>query len=181
MPSFFKVVGDSSYLIGGSEDRSWLTQLSKSGTAYFSTTLRSGDPIQNVLVNQLQGVATVLQKGSTGFTLSKVNFNGKVESSTTISLEGEYVGVFRQEQSLWFFTLKKTPEGSELLTSVYSEADGTILQELSYTFNTDLEDPAIIKNDNEYITVLSQSAFADDEIVYALINYDGEIEYEKVF
>ncbi|MEQ6167755.1 hypothetical protein AAOE16_11235 [Ekhidna sp. MALMAid0563] len=179
--SFFKIVGDSSYIIGGSEGRSWLTQLSKSGIPYFSTTLRSSDPIQNVLVNQLQGVATLLQEGSTGFTLSKVNFNGKVESSTNISLEGAYAGMFRQEQNLWFFTLKKTPEGSQLLASVYSEADGSITQELSYNFSNDLEDPAIVKNDNEYITVLSQSAFAEDEIVYALINYEGEIEYEKVF
>lgn len=179
--SFFKIVGDSSFIIGGDEGRSWVTQLTQSGAVHFTTSLRSGDPIRNVLVNQLQGVATVLQKGSPGFTLSKVNFNGKVESSTNISLTGEYVGMFRQEQALWFFTLKKTPEGSQLLASVYSEVDGSITQELSYSFNTDLRDPTIIKNDNEYITVLSNSAFADNEIVYALINYEGEIEYEKVF
>lgn len=179
--SYFKVVGDSTYMIGGTTGKGWLTQISRSGNEYFTSNLRSSDLVQNVIVNQLQGVATVLQQGSSNYTLSTLNFNGRLESSKTLNLEGEYVGMFQQEQELWFFTLKKTSEGSVIMASVYDESQGTIAKEIVYSFNTALKDPAIIKNDNEYITVLSGSAFADDEIVYALINYEGGIEYEKVF
>ena len=99
--SFFKVVGDSTFIVGG---QGWISQLSSSGNTQFTTTLKSTNPIQNVMVNQLQGVLTVLQKGETDYTLSKVNFNGKVESSSNLAIVGDFVGMFRLEKDLWFFT-----------------------------------------------------------------------------
>ena len=179
--SYFKIVGDSSLMIGGTEGRSWISQFTSNGSEYFTAVLRSGDPIQNVLVNQLQGSATVLQQGSTNFTLSQVNFNGKVEAVSTINLTGEYAGMIRQEQSLWIFTYNRMDEGSTITASVYDEKQAKVLEEITYSFDAELKEPAIIKNDNEYMTLVSLNSFSDDEIVYALLNYEGEIIHETIF
>ncbi len=179
--SFFKVVGDSTYLIGGKSSKRWLSQISASGIEYFTATLRSDEPIKNVLVNQLQGVATVVQGSNKNYTISKVNFSGKVVGTNAFELPGEYIGMFRQEQSLWFFSHTITTDGSKIIASVYDEGQGTVTGEYTYTFKTILKNPSIIKNDNEYITLLSLSSFSDDEIVYALMNYEGEIDHETIF
>ena len=134
-----------------------------------------------MLVNQLQGSATVLQQGSTNFTLSQVNFNGKVEAVSTINLTGEYAGMIRQEQSLWIFTYNRMDEGSTITASVYDEKQAKVLEEITYSFDAELKEPAIIKNDNEYMTLVSLNSFSDDEIVYALLNYEGEIIHETIF
>lgn len=179
--AYFKIVGDSTYMIGGNSTRSWLSQISSSGKEYFTATMKSNDPIKNVLVNQLQGIATVVQGSSKSHTISKINFNGKVVSSNAFELPGEYVGMFRQEQALWFFSHVITTEGSKIIASVYDEGQGTMTEEFTYTFKTILKNPTVIKNDNEFITLLSVSSFADNEIVYALMNYEGKIDHETIF
>lgn len=178
--SYFKIVGDSTFLIGGYAGKAWLSQVSASGKENFTTSLRSTDPIKNVLVNQLQGIATVLQGSNKTFTLSKVNFNGKVVSSNSLELSGEYVGMFRQAQDLWFFSHSITPDGSRITASVYNEIEGTITQEITYNFKTILKNLSVIKNDNEYISLLSESSYSDDEIVYSLLNYEGKIDHETI-
>ncbi len=179
--SYFKIVGDTTYLIGGFSGKAWLSQVSSSGKEYFTATLKSTDPIKNVMVNQLQGRATVLQGNGMSYSLSQVGFNGKVESSKDLTLPGDYVGMFRQEQSLWFFTHKNEIEGSKIIASVYDEKLGEITKEITYSFDTILKGPSIIKNDNDYVTLISKSAFAEDEIVYALMNYEGKIDHETIF
>jgi hypothetical protein len=179
--SYFKIVGDSSFMIGGVEGRAWVSQYSASGNNYFTALLRSGDPIQNILVNQLQGIATVLQKGSSNYTISNVNFSGKVTGTSTINLSGEYVGMIRQEQSFWVFTYNNTDEGSTITASVYDEKQAKVLEEITYSFDAELKEPSIIKNDNEFMTLVSLNSFSDDEIVYALMNYEGEIIHETIF
>ncbi|WP_462252524.1 hypothetical protein [Ekhidna sp.] len=179
--SYFKIVGDSTYLIGGFSGKAWLSQISSSGGEYFTSTLKSTDPIKNVMVNQLQGKAIVLQGNGKNYSISNVNFNGKLESSKNIELPGDYIGMFRQEQAIWIFTHINEVEGSKVVASVYDESQAVVTNEITYTFDTILKNPSIIKNDNDYITVLSNSAFAEDEIVYALMNYEGEIDHETTF
>lgn len=179
--SFFKVVGDSSFIIGGNKGKFWITQLDFSGQEYYTATLKSGDPVIDVIVNPLQGVTTVLQKGSSGYNLSQINFNGKQESSKSIGISKEIFGMTTLEQERWFFTHDQTSEGSQIIAFVYDESSGDLARELTYNFTAELKDPKVIKNDNEFLTILSTSAFADDEIVYALINYNGEVKHEKVF
>ena len=179
--SYFKIVGDSSCLIGGLSGKAWLSQVSSSGQENFKTLLKSADPIENVVVNQLQGVATVLQGSNTSHTITKVNFNGKIVSSNSLELPGEYVGMFRQEQDLWFFSHESSSEGSKIIASVYNQNDKTISRQVAYSFNSSLKKPSIIKNDDEYFSLLSSSDYSDDEIVYALLNYEGEIEHEIFF
>ncbi|WP_436515131.1 hypothetical protein [Ekhidna sp. To15] len=179
--SYFKIVGDSTYLIGGQSSKGWLSQISSSGVEYFTAILKSTDPIKNVVVNQLQGIATVIQGSNKSYTISKVNFNGKVVSTSKFELPGEYVGMFRQEQALWFFSHNITTDGSKITASVYDEGQAVMTGEYIYTFKTILKNPSIIKNDNEYLTLLSVNSFSDDEIVYALMNYEGKIEHETIF
>ena len=179
--SFFKVVGDSTFLIGGKSGKGWIKQISASGNEYFTATLRSDEPIKNITVNQLQGVATVVQGNNKTYSISKINFNGKTIGSNAFELPGEYIGMFRQEQAVWFFSHTVTPDGSKIIASVYNEAQGAMIAEHTYSFKTILKKPAIIKNDNEYITLLSVNSFADEEIVYALMNYEGEIDHETIF
>jgi len=38
-----------------------------------------------------------------------------------------------------------------------------------------------VKNDNESMTLLATNVNADQEIIYALLNYQAEIQYEQVF
>lgn len=179
--SYFKIVGDSTYLIGGLSGKAWLSQISSSGQEYFTTNLKSADPIRNVTVNQLQGIATVLQGTDKTYTLSRVNFNGKIVASNSFELPGTYIAMFKQEQSTWFFSHTVSPEGSKIMASVYDQSEGAITASYTYNFKSILRRPTIIKNDNAYFTLLSSSAYADDEIIYALMNYEGKIEHETTF
>jgi len=179
---FFKVVGDSSYVIGGiASGKAWITQLSENGGEFYTTSLKSADPIKNVMVNQLQGVATILQQGASSYTLSKVNFNGKVQSTKAIQLAGEFVGMFKQDTDWWIFTHELSSDGSTIMASSYNENEGSLSEPISYSFEGSMFDPTVIRNDNEYLTVLSKNSDAEDEIIYALINYEGEIAHETVF
>ncbi|MEP0985374.1 hypothetical protein [Ekhidna sp.] len=179
--SYFKIVGDSTYLVGGFSGKAWISQISSSGNEYFKATLKSNDPIKNVLVNQLQGIATVMQGNNANYTISKINFNGKVASTNSFELPGQFVGMFRQAQELWLFSHSITVDGSKIMASVYDETEGTITNKITYNFKTILKNPSVIKNNNEYITMLSESSYSDNEIVYALMNYEGEIDHETVF
>ncbi|SNS99755.1 hypothetical protein SAMN05421640_1943 [Ekhidna lutea] len=178
--SYFKIVGDSTFMLSGVSGKAWVSQYSTNGKEYFTVTLRSADTVRNVMVNSLQGNATILQEGSAGFTLSRVNFSGKIESANTFTLPGSYIGMIRQEQSMWFFSHETTAEGSKITASIL-DASGQVSGEFVYQFESQLARPKIIKNDNEYLTLLSANAFAGDEIVYALMNYEGEIESETIF
>ncbi|WP_425390277.1 hypothetical protein [Ekhidna sp.] len=179
--SYFKIVGDSSMIIGGYNGKAWITQLSTGGNEYFTALLKNNDTIKNVIVNQLQGVATILQKGTDYYTLSRMNFNGKVESTSRIELQGEYAGMIRQEQSLWLFTHNKNSEGSYLNATVYNEKENAVIDTVGYQLNASLINPSVIKNDNEYLTLIASNNDAEEEIVYALMNYEGKIEQETIF
>ncbi|WP_420316586.1 hypothetical protein [Ekhidna sp.] len=179
--SYFKIVGDSSIVIGGNTSKAWLTQLTTSGGEYFTSTLKESDQIKNVIVNQLQGIVTVLQKGENSFTISRINFNGKVESSKKFEFEGAYAGMIRQEQSWWVFAHHQSQDGTVINAAVFDEKQGAVVDTISYQMKSSLLDPAIIKNDNEYLTIISKNNDSDEEIVYALMNYEGKIEYEIIF
>lgn len=179
--SYFKIVGDSSFVAGGINDKAWFSQYSSSGGEFYTSTLKSADSIIEVKVNQLQGIATVLQKNDAVITLSKVNFNGKVNSSTTINVTGKYAGMVRQDQMIWIFTSDRSADGSVITAFLYDEKNGELMNQIAYNFESSLENPKVIKNDNEYLTVLSVNSFAEDEIAYALLNYEGEIIHETIF
>lgn len=176
--SYFKVVGDSTYAIGGA---GWISQFTSSGKEIYSAKLRSTQPIQSVSVNQLQGKTMIVQGSNNSYSLSKMNFSGRVESTKTLTLPGEYIGLVRQEQSLWFFSHETSVAGSKIVATVLDERSGAIETKSTYQFSGTMEAPAIIKNDNEYLTVLSENGDASGELIYALINYEGEVEYETVF
>lgn len=173
---FFKSAGDSSFVIGGNSQSGWIGYYSYTGELIMNASLRSSDTIVNVTVNQLQGVMKVTQVANGQYTISYLNFAGKQTKSIAIELSGTFISMFELGKASYIFT-SETPNG---IIANQIDAEGVIENQVSYTLNSELRNTIIVKNDNQFITLLADGSVSD-EIVYALLDYQGKVKYEKVY
>lgn len=179
--SFFKVVSDSAFVIGGVSGKAWAQIIKLNGAEQKPIVLKTGDSIVDVRLNELQGVLTLVQKKEGGVIVSKANFAGKVTSTTASDFEGTYLSLFTQEQNTWICSYTEGENGSILKANIVESSTGTLVDEKSYSFTNELLNPYLIKNDNESITLVSRNKSSESEHIYAILNYEGEITHEKIF
>lgn len=179
--NFFKVISDSSFVIGGIEKTSWLRHVGTSGIERSAFKLKSADTIVDVSYNDLQGAFTVVQANNKKHTLSTISLTGKALSSQSFDLPGKFLNVWRQEKAYWFFTSKEENQQSVVSASVLDLETNEFREEIKYQSKYLLKDILLIKNDNESITMLSNNAANDEEAIYSLLDYAGAIKYEEIF
>lgn len=173
---FFKSVGDSSFVIGGYAKSGWIGYYSNTGEQLMKALLTSSDTIVNVTVNQLQGVMKVTQVENGQYTISYLNFAGKKTKSIEIELSGRFISMFELGKASYIFT----SESSNGIIASQIDAEGVIENQFSYMLSSELRNAIIIKNDNQYITLVADGSVGD-EVIYALLDYQGRVEYEKVY
>ena len=76
---------------------------------------------------------------------------------------------------------KESEEGVSISAIAYDEKEDTIETKQQYTVESAAQGLMIIKNDNEFLTVLSQNPYSEDELVFALLNYEGNVIHEEIF
>lgn len=179
--SFFKIITDSSFVIGGQEKTSWLRHVSSSGAERSAFRLKSADTIIDVSYNDLQGAFTIVQANDTKHTLSTVSLAGKTLSSQSFDLPGKFLNVWRQEKAYWFFTVREEDQKSVVSALVLDLETNEFREEIKYACDYLLANPLLVKNDNESITLLSKNAANEQEAVYSLLDYNGNIKYEEIF
>lgn len=171
---FFKIVGDSSLVIGGKD---WMSQYYFNGKEALSSKLPINGKLLNVTVNDLTSLFTITQLVDEKLVISECNFGGKVLASTEVEIEGDFVGMFRHESYYHVFT---AASDSSLNLQVVGE-DGNQVRQATYAFSSTLVHPRIIKNDDQWITLIADAPNSEYDLVYSLFDYRGKVYYESTF
>ncbi len=178
---FFKVISDSSFVYGGIDKTSWFKHVNVSGAERSVISLKSSDSIVSIGYNDLQGIFTVIQASNTTYTFSSINFAGKVQGSMTLDLPGTLVNMWQQDQSQWYFSHNAGEENSTITALVVDPITKEVTDTLNYQLENTLVNPLLIKNDNESITLVGRNQDSEEELIYALMDYQGVIRNEKIF
>lgn len=178
---YFKVISDSSFVIGGVDKSAWLKHVSTRGLERSEIRLKSSDTIVDVSYNELQGAFTVVQANGTKHTLSTISFVGKTLSSQAFELPGKFLNVWRQEKAFWFFTSREENQQTIISALVLNLETGEFSEEIKYVSRYLHTDILLVKNDNETITLMSSNAENEEETIYSLLDYLGAIRYEEIF
>lgn len=174
---FFKVVGDSSFVTGGVAGGGWLHQYHFNGEKLLSVRLAKEGAILNVSVNNLTNRLTITQLLDKQLTISELDFAGKPTKSIETELSGEYIGMFKHEQSFHLFTT----DSKETVSMQVIGADGSVTDSKKYAYNSVLIAPRIVKNDDQWITLISESPYTDRDLIYSLLDYEGNVRFERAF
>ncbi len=174
--NFFKNVGDSSFIVGGTKGETWMGLYTTSGTENLNLSLSKTDSIVDARYNQLLGKVEVLQAKDSTCIISTHLTTGKKLNEIAVKLSGAFAGSLNQGESTFIYSLDKS---RSILHSQEINSDGEITNEIAYQFQNILVDPFIIKNDNQLITVIAKDKDDEEGLIYALLNYDGEVRYEK--
>ncbi len=185
---FFKILTDSSFIYGGRSGKTWLKHVALNGSEKANITLKTGEPIQNVHYNDLQGIYTIIsgvhnEESNMGYTISKVGFNGKTSATKNITITGKFINLFVTDQQYWIFSESQGNVGTLISANILT-SDFEPNQEvptLHYNFINDLLAPLVIKNDDKTITIIASSLANESELIYALIDYQGNIQHEKKY
>ncbi|MFK7953738.1 MAG: hypothetical protein AB8B73_12905 [Ekhidna sp.] len=179
---YFKMVSDSSFVIGGYADKAWVKNIRMNGAESKQVLLKSADTIVNVTYSELKGELTILQaQEGNVYTLSSSNFSGAVTSSTAVELPGRFISMIRQEQEMWLFSVSDEDGISILNATILNESSKEITNQLSYSLSSQLQNSFVVKNDNKSFTLIGFNALANDEIIYALLDYEENIQNEQIF
>lgn len=174
--SFFKTISDSLFVIGGND---WLQIVQGDGEVKQSLKLKSSDSIRSVSFSELQGELTIVQSSETEVTVSSASFSGNVAVSLRKEIEGDFLAIVKQGGLIRLITHVQGDEGS--IVRVYLQGETGEWTETNYYFSNDLVDPYLIKNDDEYLTVLARNLVDESQHVYSILNYEGDVKYEAVF
>ena len=176
--NFFKLVTDASFVIAGD---SWFKHITFTGGLQKTVTLKSKDPIVHISYNDLQGSFTVLQSNGEKQIYSTIGSNGKVTSSKSLVLPGEFLNMWKQEGQLLFFTSSDQEEKTVITNSVFDPSTSQLNEIATYTLSYPIVESILIKNDNQSITLLSKNSLDPTEVLYAVLDYNGNIHYEEIF
>ena len=184
--TFFKVLTDSSFIYGGQSGKTWLKHVYTNGEEKSSFSIKNSNPIQNIYYNDLQGIYTVVtgsynDETKAGYTLSTYDFNGKLKANKVLNMPGEFINLFITNQKYWIFSKSEGEIGSLLTATVLNSSLAPETEPLNYPFINDITSPLVIKNDDKTITVIGNNLENESELIYALIDYQGNIEHEKKY
>jgi hypothetical protein len=184
---FLKLVTDSSLVCVNAGNKPVLKHMDFNGKERFKTSLRHRDRVKNVYFNQLRNTYTVVQQagfneelkeGSYRFT--QYNHRGKLTDDLKVTLPGEFLNVLTSDTTIWVFSNTNTDNGTTITASILDRSTGETDSTLVYSFSQVMDSPALIKNDNESLTILGNQAEARERVVYGLIDFKGNIRYERL-
>lgn len=186
-PDYYKMLSDSSLVIGGTGTNIWLKHLGFLGSKKAELRLTGKNPIKNIYFNDLLNSYTIIQElsydaeGQIGkYQLTKLNSTGKTSLKKQLTLNGKFINVISQDNAYWFFSGSDSEETSVIHLATYDWQSMEKTSELQYDYNFALKDPLVIKNDNLTLTMIS-GLNNPTKIVYSLIDYEGGKIYEKEF
>lgn len=177
---YFKVIGDTSFV--SINDRK-LRHFYSSGQDKVTFNLPANMKVKNLLYNYLKAEYSFLMQDSetdTLLTLLKMNYQGKTSQQIACSVQGNVITHFNNDGRSWVFSALS----QENVTTLYAYAidpEGEIVDAFEYGLQSELQDIRVIKNDNETITLIAKSTSNEEGYVYALLNYQGEVQKASVF
>ncbi len=178
--SYFKVLGDTSFV---SIQNQTLVHFYNSGNEKVSLKLPPGE-MKNLLYNYLKAQYTLLMKDAksdTTYNLVQMNYQGKTVTQGQFSTQGEVITHFTNGDLVWVFSSISNPDATTTLRAYTFDVNFQHVGTFDYQLDNDMQDVRVIKNDDQTLTVASKLRSGDEKYVYALLNYEGEVQYESVF
>lgn len=178
--SYFKVLGDTSFV---SVHEQTLSHFYASGKEKVSLKLPEGS-MQNLLYNYLKAQYTLLMrdtKNDTTYQLVQMDYRGKTTARGRFTTAGKVITHFINGDLIWVFTSISNPDATTTLRAYTFDSAFQPVSTLDYQLTNELGDVRVVKNDDQTLTVASKVKSEDKKYVYALLNYEGEVQYESVF
>ncbi len=178
---FAKIVTDSLVVIGGHTGGGWLNLYDLNGTKKQDFNI-TGVPIQDVFYNDLLQTLTVLQVTNATnrqYRIGKYALSGKSSGSQSFTLTGQLVSTAIYEGSFWFFN--HAASGNEMRADVMNVEKLSWEKDITYALSQPIYTPVVIRNDNVNLTLIGHPSADSDQVVYALIDYEGNIEDETIY
>ncbi len=176
----YKALSDSSFVLVGSGRRPQITHLYSSGRGKADFAI-SADSVINITYNELLATYTVLAAADADSVITFQEFNhaGKLSNNKSLSSRGAYLHSFTNDQNIWMMGMTEAPDGAVIHAKVYDQSYQEIAS-YAYEFPVALQSPKVIKNDDQTLTVVGDTS-VEDEIIYALLDYEGNIKSLSTF
>ncbi|WP_131827485.1 hypothetical protein [Moorena producens] len=178
--SYFKVLGDTSFV---SVHEQSLRHFYASGNEKVNLKLPEGN-LQNLLYNYLKAQYTLLMndaKNDTTYQLVQMDYRGKTTAQGEFTTTGNVITHFINGDLIWVFVSIINPDATTTLRAYTFDATFQPVGTFDYQLSNVLEDVRVVKNDDQTLTVASKMKAGDKKYVYALLNYEGEVQHESVF
>lgn len=178
--NYFKVLGDTSFVAIHEQT---LVHFYASGTDKVSLKLPSGET-QNLLYNYLKAQYSLLMKDAkndTTYNLLQIDYRGKTTAQGKFTTSGEVITHFTNGDLVWVFTSISNPDATTTLRAHIFNSTFQPVGTFDYQLANALDDIRVVKNDDQTLTVASKLRSGEEKYIYALLNYEGEVQHESVF
>ncbi|MDW3193736.1 MAG: hypothetical protein R8G66_15300 [Cytophagales bacterium] len=178
--SYFKVLGDTSFV---SVHQQNLVHFYSSGTEKVNLKLPAGK-MKNLLYNYLRAQYSLLiqdAENDTTYQLVQMDYRGKTTAQGKFTTSGEVITHFTNGDLVWVFASISNPDNTTTLRAYTFDATFQPVGVFDYQLANELDDVRVVKNDDQTLTVAARSSATDEKYVYALLNYEGEVQHESVF
>lgn len=178
--TYFKVLGDTSFVAIQEQN---LNHFYASGTDKVSLKLPPGK-MKNLLYNYLRAQYTLLMqdaKNDTTYNLIQMDYRGKTTVQGKFSSTGEVITHFTNGDLIWVFAANSNSDATTTLRAYTFDAAFQPVGNFDYQLTGDLVDVRVVKNDDQTLTVAARPRTGNEKYVYALLNYEGEVQHESVF
>lgn len=177
---YFKVLGDTSFV--AIHERT-LVHFYASGTEKVSLKLPLGET-RNLLYNYLKAQYSLLMKDAkndTTYNLLQIDYRGKTTAQGKFTTSGEVITHFTNGDLVWVFTSISNPDATTTLRAHTFNSTFQSVGTFDYQLTNELDDIRVVKNDDQTLTVASKLRSEEEKYIYALLNYEGEVQHESVF
>lgn len=178
--TYFKVLGDTSFVTVHEQK---LVHFYASGAEKVSLNLPAGE-MKNLLYNYLKAQYALLMqdaKNDTTYNLVQMDYRGKTTAQSKFTTAGEVITHFTNGDLIWVFAAIRNPDATTTLRAYTFDAALQQVGSFDYQLANALKEIRVVKNDDKTLTVASKMRSGDEKYVYALLNYEGEVQHESVF
>lgn len=173
---YFKSLTDTSFVLMGKDRRTWLQHYYASGHLKVDFSPSSTASVSKLFYDELSSTYIMVEptKVDSVIDYKRYDFNGKIEKDKDLTLGGRYLTHYLNDQNLWFFSIRETMNGSQIIADVF-DLQLDPLERYTYDFEEEFAVTYLVKNDNETITIVADT-FKENEIYYGLLDYEGNIK-----
>lgn len=184
-PTFFKVLTDSSFIVGGSGSRPWFQHLGMHGENILVANLPRGGTIGDIYYNDLfqsyRVIRTIAYDSTTRqgkFELINMDGRGKISGKQDLVMTGNFLALVPNENDLWFFTYVVEQEHFIINAFVMAPESQQFSPAWTCGFDEGIVDPLLVRNDNQTLTMIGHSPSESSAIIYAQLDYQGNLHHE---
>lgn len=181
-PYYYKIISDSSLLIASGAKRNSIKHFDLWGNKAGQFSLPSASPVVSVNYNELLHHYQVVQEVSydtltrTGrYLLTEINPRGSISHTARLSLPGQFLAMFVKDDINYIFSHKEDMGMSAFTVSALDQDFKNLEQDFTYQYVFKFDSPVVVKNDDALITIVGKVTDNKYNMLYSIIDYNGNI------